>query len=450
MPNDNDLSDRELEILRLVATGASNKEIASQLFISPNTVKVHLSNIFSKINVASRTEATLYAIRAGLVPDAAPPTIPTEDITTAPDAEPTAAVDVIPQSPPQPKRRPWWIWLSLGVLAVLLTLVGILLGRDLLAPQAQPTIAPVAQPGWKAALALPAPRSRMASAVYENGIFLLAGRTAQGVSADVLRYDTLSDTWTTLAAKPTPVEDALAATLGEKVYVPGGKTASGEPTDRLEVFDPRSNTWETQSPLPIPLGSYAMTAYEGRLYLFGGWDGQHISDRIFVYDPETKSWTERAPLSRPRQDAAAISLGGKILLVGGQDDTGALDLAEVYYPDREQNGEPAWEIRRSLPAPRYAMGVALLTGQVYLVGGLDSAAQPDSSVIKYLPQNDIWINAEQPAAPAGAHLAAVCVTEENLLHLLGGEDTQSTLSAEHQVYQGVYTVVIPLIQDSNP
>lgn len=450
MPNDNDLSDRELEILRLVATGASNKEIASKLFISPNTVKVHLSNIFSKISVASRTEATLYAIRAGLVPDAAPPTVNAEEAATAPNAEPAAAVEVISQPLPQPRRRPWWIWLMLGGLAVLLILVGILLGRDLLGQNARPTIAPAAQPGWKNALALPAPRSRMASAVYENGIFLLAGRTAQGVSADVLRYDTLSDTWSTLAAKPTPVEDVQAATLGEKVYVPGGKTAGGEPTDRLEVFDPRNNTWETQAPLPIPLSSYAMTAYEGRLYLFGGWDGRQISDRIFVYDPISETWSERSPLSRPRQDAAAISLGGKILLVGGQDETGALDLAEAYYPDREQNGEPAWETRRPLPAPRYAMGMVLLTGQVYLVGGLDSANQPDPSVIKYLPQNDIWIGAEQPSAPAGAHLAAVCVTEENLLHLLGGEDAQNTLNAEHQVYQGVYTVVIPLIQDSNP
>ncbi len=61
------LSDREIEILQLVGQGKSNKEIAGLLFISVNTVKVHLGNIFGKIGVTSRMEATLYAIEQGII-----------------------------------------------------------------------------------------------------------------------------------------------------------------------------------------------------------------------------------------------------------------------------------------------------------------------------------------------------------------------------------------------
>ncbi|HRC74171.1 MAG TPA: response regulator transcription factor, partial [Kouleothrix sp.] len=67
------ISERERDILRLVAMGATNQQIANQLNISINTVKVHLRNIFEKIGAASRTEATVYAIRQGLVQLDTPP-----------------------------------------------------------------------------------------------------------------------------------------------------------------------------------------------------------------------------------------------------------------------------------------------------------------------------------------------------------------------------------------
>ena len=61
------LSDREMEMLKLLATGMSNKEIAEKLCLSLRTVKAHMSNIFTKMNVASRSEALVEALRKGLL-----------------------------------------------------------------------------------------------------------------------------------------------------------------------------------------------------------------------------------------------------------------------------------------------------------------------------------------------------------------------------------------------
>jgi len=61
------LTDREAEVLQLLADGKSNKEIGAKLFISEFTVKGHLRNIFTKLNVLSRTEAISAATRRGLV-----------------------------------------------------------------------------------------------------------------------------------------------------------------------------------------------------------------------------------------------------------------------------------------------------------------------------------------------------------------------------------------------
>jgi NarL family two-component system response regulator LiaR len=71
------LTARELEVLRLVAQGMSNREIAEKLVITELTVSTHVSNILSKLHLASRTQAALFALKGGLASlDDVPPIIP--------------------------------------------------------------------------------------------------------------------------------------------------------------------------------------------------------------------------------------------------------------------------------------------------------------------------------------------------------------------------------------
>ena len=62
-----ELSDREIEVLKLIANGKDNAQIARDLFISPKTVKNHISNILMKLQIDNRIQAAVYAVRSGLV-----------------------------------------------------------------------------------------------------------------------------------------------------------------------------------------------------------------------------------------------------------------------------------------------------------------------------------------------------------------------------------------------
>ena len=62
-----ELSDREIEVLKLIANGKDNAMIAAELHISPKTVKNHISNILMKLQIDNRIQAAVYAVRSGIV-----------------------------------------------------------------------------------------------------------------------------------------------------------------------------------------------------------------------------------------------------------------------------------------------------------------------------------------------------------------------------------------------
>lgn len=446
------LSEREVEILRLVATGASNKEIATNLVISPNTVKVHLRNIFTKIGVVSRTEATLYALKNGLVdPSFLPKTETTQPVHVEAETSLLGQTEPVLTDQPAPKRRPLLVaglaaLIVIGLLAMGATAWTLLRPRALPTATPAPTAAqPVVQPvqsRWASEPELPEARRDMAVAVYENEIYLFGGQTNAGVSAAAVRYDPLNKVWETLAEKPTAVSHGQGALLGEKVYLPGGQAADGRPIAALEVYDLRQDQWNSLAPLPLALSQYCLAAYEGNLYLFGGWDGEAYSSAVYRYDPETDAWSERSSLPGPLGGCGVAALPGKLLVIGGFDGTQALTQALAYFPNRDNSGDDPWEERPDLPEARHNLSVVTLANAAYVIGG----QQGDLAPLMLVDEAAAWTAFDMPPQPVGE--GAAVAAAGNYIHILGGAHSE-TLSQAHQVYQALYSIAIPYLDSGN-
>jgi len=422
-----ELTEREREILRLIASGASNKDIARQLFISPNTVKVHLRNIFAKIGAASRTEAAVYAIREGLTQAADLPAL-------APATQELSAAIPIPL---ETKSKPHYFWIAALVTILLAGVVALVVTTTQPPAIAVASPAPVAAPQrWQELADLPTARSGLAVAVYENQIYAIGGETAQGVTGVMEQYDAASDTWITLTPKPVPVADINAAVIGGKIYIPGGRLVSGGMTDIFESYDPRRDQWERRAPLPAAFSGYALVAFEGKLYIFGGWDGQKFLASVYEYDPGQDNWIERTPMPTARGFAGAAIAGGKIYVIGGYDGEESLAVNEEYLPERD-----TWSRRAPLPAGRYAMGVASIADIIHVVGGEGETGSP-LPPLQYFHQQDKWQAFESPLSENWSHLGVVPTGTQ--LYILGGR-LGGISTAQNLAYQAIYTVQIPII-----
>lgn len=419
------LSERELEILKLVATGVTNKEIANELVISTNTVKVHLKNIFSKIGVNSRTEAAMYAVNTGIV-------------STTQTGEPVSesSIEVTQRSDIN------WVMVAAVLFPFAILLIGVIVSLFLNSPlQNQNSITASPEIKWEILTPLSVSRSSMGIAVVENNIYSIGGETEDGVSNRVEQYNPQENLWTELAPKPTAVTDIGAVVIGNLIYVPGGELDNGEVNDQLEIYDPRTNRWSTGSNMPHPVSAYAIEAFEGKLYIFGGWDGETYLDQVWEYDPGEDSWSEKTPLSSPRKYANAVSTSANIYVIGGLNGDQSLDNVEVYTPNLDNNIDDPWEAAPHIPEGRNGLGAVEITDVIYVIGGENesgSALPP----LSYSIQEKNWQMFTHENNQLWTHMGLTALGPR--IYAIGGK-INAKLSAQAFAYQALYITVLPIV-----
>jgi DNA-binding CsgD family transcriptional regulator/N-acetylneuraminic acid mutarotase len=441
-----ELSDREREILYLVASGASNKEIASTLYISTNTVKVHLRNIFSKIGANSRTEAAMYAITAGLVE--LPSNIGGDSLDSVYSA---TSSSVSTETEILRGGLTKWInsrtTIGIGLIAVsIIVALGIILGSQMLRGQVNAAggeLPTSGEPDWQANAPLPTARKGMAFAYLGNQIYIIGGDNGTVIFGKVERYEPALDSWLDASPKPTPVTDIQAAVIGGKIYVPGGRTPTGEVSSTLDIYDPETDTWMQGKSLPFGLSEYALVTFEGKIYLFGGWDGENIIDTTLEYSPEVGEWFIRSPMPTARSRAGAAVAGGKALVFGGFDGERAVEVNEAYFPANEGSSDPAWESEEPMPSPRSSMGVAVLADIIHVIGGIiDGNDQPLPS-LQYSGLTNTWQVYDSPLIGTWKQMGMG--TAGTHLYLIGGE-LNGTPTTNNLSFQAIYLINLPVIR----
>ncbi len=433
----NPLSEREIEIMRLLATGATNHQIARELFISVNTVKVHLRNIYAKLEVGSRTEATMFAVRQGWVE------VPRQEETSAEALEGTPALSS--RSLPRAAR---WPRVPLGK-RIALVAISVLTLTVLFLPQvlrggtngteADPIggVFPTApldpsSDRWRTRAQMPTPRTGLAVAAHEGLVYAIGGVGDNGVTARVEVYDPIADAWMARRSKPTAVGFISAVEMGGKIYVPGGFDAGRQPRDILEVYDPIQDSWQAGAPLPKSLGAYGLATLDGQVYLFGGRDERGYLASVYHYDPEADAWEELQPMDRARGFLGASALGDRIYVVGGYDDVHEFNSCNVYDP-----ATATWSACSPLTMPRGGLALVTVREQLYaLGGGMESYLAFNE---RYDPRLNAWNPVESPVSDQWRGLGAAFVYP----HLYGIGGWNGDFLSTNEAYQALYQIILP-------
>lgn len=251
-----------------------------------------------------------------------------------------------------------------------------------------------------------------------NSVFVIGGwcDKPRGNSDLNWRYDLSAKTWSQSARMPNARVFIGAAVHEGKVYVTGGIDPDSEHSNRVDIYDPVKDRWESGTALPEAKTRHCLVAWKGYLYAIGGFNGNTDrraanSGRVDRFDPRAKKWQSMPGLNVARHGSGAAILRGRIFVVGGFGASdGAGKIVESWAPS-----EPKWRIEPGLPEEKGFLEVASYKDHLFAIGG----GRNSHAVLRFDGKN--WQACSGPSWPS--RRSASVQIDERLL-VFGGEPDQ--------------------------
>lgn len=455
-----ELSEREFEIIGKLVTGATNREIAHSLSISHHTVKVHLRNVYQKLGVASRTEATHLILTQNLLEPKKPePEAALEEVESETVTQERISLE---HEPPQEKEEVEPIEESKGLneglekptkasesavtrdkkdaeAIVTMNETGALISASLaththgaISKDTHPSVVrPVLTPEVlmpsrsNSALSWVAILLGIAVVVLLGLVVMLISRLTATTNAELpvvsgeeeIQVVEPSARWQELAQLPTSLKNSTAIHLGGDLLLIGGESNEGiEAT--VQRYDGSQKRWQPMAAIPEAVRHGPMLFSTGKLLVVGGINKSgKVVDIVQYYKPETNQWHQAtAALPLPLARSALATFEGTIFLFGGWDGTSLQDTIYRYLADEQR-----WEFYQTMPAARADLAAATVQDGIVLIGGTAENGEALDEILHFAPYDSPSFATEAPLPTKDA--APKVVTLGNALYLFSSEGT---------------------------
>jgi N-acetylneuraminic acid mutarotase len=176
--------------------------------------------------------------------------------------------------------------------------------------------------GWSTKTTLPYTAHSVAAAAYNGKIYTFGGRNGtNGAFNYVYEYNPASNNgnggWVQKYYMPTARYGASAVEINGRIYVAGGFNSSGVALNKLEVYNPESNSWNTNVAAMPEAKGYCGGAADGGVFIIGGSNGYHSVNTVYQYNPAMNKWYQWPGLDNAIEGVATAALNNGIYVING-------------------------------------------------------------------------------------------------------------------------------------